>query len=253
MKGIIYTATNKVNGKVYVGQTIQSLKERKAQHKFDAKTRKFNSYFHNSIRKYGFGSFKWEVVAETDNIDILNELEIFYITLYNSRNKKKGYNIKEGGLNGKHSEESKKKMSEAHKGKTHSKETCQKMGKARIGDKNPFYRHDLDDNEIIRLYDEGYSTREIGKKCSCSKYVVQNRLKKNGKKLRNGRESRKKEGLFGFTGIGFRKDQNPEMKCWISRIQYNKKSKFLGYFSDPISAEMFYTFAKKEIERLEEI
>ena len=81
MKGIIYKATNKKNGKVYVGQTTNTLERRKRGHKDRAKNTNYNSHFHNAIRKYGFDVFKWEIIGESYDIDMLNEsisAEIFY-------------------------------------------------------------------------------------------------------------------------------------------------------------------------------
>jgi hypothetical protein len=56
---IIYKATNKINGKIYIGQTINSLKYRSNQHKRDAnRLSKRNYYFTNAIVKYGFEAFE---------------------------------------------------------------------------------------------------------------------------------------------------------------------------------------------------
>lgn len=56
---IIYKATNKFNGKIYIGQTINSLEYRSNQHKRDAnRVNKKNYYFINAIAKYGFQEFE---------------------------------------------------------------------------------------------------------------------------------------------------------------------------------------------------
>lgn len=47
-KGVIYKWTNKINGKVYIGKTIDEIKRRSA-HKKD---RRCYSYFHKAIDKY---------------------------------------------------------------------------------------------------------------------------------------------------------------------------------------------------------
>lgn len=44
-KGVIYKWTNKINGKVYIGKTVDEIK-RKSSHKKD---RRYYSYFHNAI------------------------------------------------------------------------------------------------------------------------------------------------------------------------------------------------------------
>ena len=251
MKGIIYKVTNIINGKVYIGQTTRSLKKRKKEHKYDAAKTCYNSHFHNAIRKYGFNAFKWKIIADTYDRDMLNFLEAFFIDLYNSTNKDKGYNIKEGGKNGKLSNETKKKMSESQKGKVLSEETKKKISEARSANKNENYRNDINEDKVVELYNKGYNTVEIAEKYDCSYNLIRNRLKKKGKILRNSRERKLGNGLFGFGGVSVDKRANYEKKCWRSRIYYNKKQKFLGIFSDPLSAEIFYNFAREEIEKIE--
>ena len=72
---IIYKATNKINGKVYIGQSHKSLEERMRRHKNDS-TRQ-DSYFYRAIRKYGWENFSWEVIdiAETD--EELDQKEVY--------------------------------------------------------------------------------------------------------------------------------------------------------------------------------
>ena len=50
--GIIYKITNKVNGKVYIGQTTKSLKKRWTEHVYTNPTRKY--LLHKAIQKYGY-------------------------------------------------------------------------------------------------------------------------------------------------------------------------------------------------------
>lgn len=51
--GVIYLATNQLNGHKYVGQTTR-FNERLKEHKHS----KDKTYFHNAMKKYGFDSFK---------------------------------------------------------------------------------------------------------------------------------------------------------------------------------------------------
>lgn len=61
--GIIYVATNRLNGKCYVGQTWQPFRRRKNGHRQDAEKGSPRA-FQRAIRKYGFAAFDWQVVGE---------------------------------------------------------------------------------------------------------------------------------------------------------------------------------------------
>ena len=115
---IIYKVTNIVNGKIYIGQTVKSLSRRKQGHITSAKLHKYNSHFHNAIRKYELRDFKWEIIHKCDDIDELNRLEIYYIGYYDTYNN--GYNLTLGGggsVGRKASAETRKKQSMATSGK----------------------------------------------------------------------------------------------------------------------------------------
>jgi len=103
LRGVIYKLTCATSGKSYIGQTIQG-DLRKQQHKFNAFSENYSGYylpFYCAIRKYGFDSFKYEILITINNENLesvlnkLNELEIYYIGLYNSYNN--GYNSTIGG------------------------------------------------------------------------------------------------------------------------------------------------------------
>jgi|FreactTroBogLake_1042271.scaffolds.fasta_scaffold03974_2 group I intron endonuclease len=96
---IIYTVTNVVTGKKYVGFTINALKKRKYQHKQKAK---HNSpfVFHKSIRKHGWDNFKWEVIYESWDVEhCLTIMEPFFIQEHNTL-VPNGYNSCVGGRKG---------------------------------------------------------------------------------------------------------------------------------------------------------
>lgn len=104
-KGLIYKVTCKITNKIYIGQTITPLKQRKNCHIWAARNKiSKTEHFHNAIRKYGENEFVWEVIEiiETQTIkerqDVLNEREIYYISKYDSY--KSGYNTTPGGHSG---------------------------------------------------------------------------------------------------------------------------------------------------------
>ena len=98
MVGIIYKYTNTINGKSYIGQTVNPI-QRHNGHLFDARNPK--THFHKALKKYGINNFTYEIVCsiESDNKEELkeklNESEIKYIEFYDTY--KNGYNSTKGG------------------------------------------------------------------------------------------------------------------------------------------------------------
>ncbi len=103
----IYLITNTINGKQYVGQTVQTLEARWKLHRHNEKC----IALHRAIKKYGAEAFSLAVLETCSTIEQLNEAERAWIEKLNTR-VPNGYNIREGGGNGPHSEESKAKMRE---------------------------------------------------------------------------------------------------------------------------------------------
>ena len=135
----IYLHRNTVNGKVYVGQTKQDVKKRWG----NGEGYKTSFKFYNAIQKYGWEQFDHTILATNLTQEEANILEEYYINLFNSTNDMFGYNIKQGGNNHSHSEETKRKIGEANKialkGLEHSDEWKQKMSEMFSGQNNPFY------------------------------------------------------------------------------------------------------------------
>ena len=146
---IIYKATNKINGKSYIGQTIHSVDNRRKRHYYEAKTSNYK--FHNALNKYKDSDFEWDIVCECSSYDELNDREQYYINHYNTLDDKNGYNMKPGGLNAGHSEETRKKLSKMFSGeggpfygKKHTDESKQKMSemakeRLSVPENNPMY------------------------------------------------------------------------------------------------------------------
>ena len=112
---IIYKAHNKVNGKIYVGQTKKNVEQRILEHLKYTK----NTYFSNALRKYGLQSFEISVIDVSENVEILNEKEKYWIKFFNCR-APNGYNLTDGGEGSRGmimSLTTRKKISKSHKGK----------------------------------------------------------------------------------------------------------------------------------------
>ena len=92
----IYRITNTRNGKVYIGQTRKTIEERMQAHLQEASSGK-GFHLHEAIRKWGWDSFRVDIIAETEDESVLNDLEEYYIHKYDSMNPSKGYNLAPGG------------------------------------------------------------------------------------------------------------------------------------------------------------
>lgn len=125
---IIYKVINKINNKIYIGQTINTLEHRKNQHFREVRSEKRkNTYFHNAIIKYGENNFIFEVIDETNDIVELNNKEVFWINYYNSTDKNIGYNLDSGGQNCFKSIITKRKIGETSKQKWNNPQIANKM------------------------------------------------------------------------------------------------------------------------------
>jgi len=126
--GRIYKISNNFDNKEYIGQTWQNLEDRFKQHCLP--TNKCVKLC-NAIQAHGKENFTIDLLWEGECTQgELDEYEIELIGLFDTMSPS-GYNLKEGGSGGKHSLESKQKMSEALKNP--SIETRQKRSIALSG------------------------------------------------------------------------------------------------------------------------
>ena len=99
---VIYKLTNKINKKIYIGQT-NNFKKRMNSHKsvaYNTNATSYNLPLYCAIRKYGWDNFLKEVVEEINDNEsqsFVDERERFFIQYYNSLISQNGYNITVGG------------------------------------------------------------------------------------------------------------------------------------------------------------
>lgn len=131
--GIIYKITNKINGKSYIGQTIQE-DGFDIRYKNNLENNTHNERLKNEIHKYGIENFNiCKVFDIAMNKQSLDELEDYYICLYDCI--KNGYNNKRGNSHGKSNKYEvykSKKYKEFRKGKNNpraKKVICLTTGK----------------------------------------------------------------------------------------------------------------------------
>ena len=162
----IYTHINKINGKVYVGLTSMEPEERwrdgKGYHK--------GTYFRNAIDKYGFDNFEHKIIKDGLTKEEASYWEQYYISFYNSTDRRHGYNMSSGGECGGHpqSEETRKKISENHggfDGRKHTEESLNKMRNAKTGEKHPNYGKHLSDGSKDKL--RSAALKNIGRLFFC--------------------------------------------------------------------------------------
>jgi group I intron endonuclease len=145
-----------MNGKLYIGQTWEPIKTRFIKHKSPSQ-KKCRKLF-NAFNKYGRNNFSIRFITLAHTQEIADYWERYFINYYDSI--VNGYNIKDGGSKGKPSAETRRKMSDAQKGKIISIETRQKMSDAKMGKKAS--------NETKRKLSEAHmgNTVMLGKKLS---------------------------------------------------------------------------------------
>lgn len=90
----VYMHRNKINNKVYIGQTC-NIKVR-----WHPISYKGSSYFYNAIEKYGWDNFEHIILIDNLSLEEADQKEKYFIKIYESTNRNKGYNLKTGGNNG---------------------------------------------------------------------------------------------------------------------------------------------------------
>jgi group I intron endonuclease len=142
--GYIYIIENIVNGKKYIGQTLQNdINKRWRQHKSKNKN-SIGQILFNAYQKYGINNFKFKILCICFDCDT-NRYEIDYIKKYNTIYPN-GYNLLEGGNNKKHNEYTKNILRQKLSGQNHpnfdkkfSQERKMKISISKKGNLNPNY------------------------------------------------------------------------------------------------------------------
>ena len=141
----IYLITNTENIKKYVGITKFSLEERFSQHI------KRGFILTEAIQKYGYQNFSIDLIEEVESAERAYELEQYYIKEYNTK-APNGYNLTDGGdgifgweVTEEYRQECSERVKHLHKekkvgmyGKKHSDETKRKMSEASKGKSKPW-------------------------------------------------------------------------------------------------------------------
>ena len=209
--GKIYLIFNDVNDKVYVGQTIQSLNKRFNGHCCYSKTdRSVNMYIKRAIHKYGRDKFHIKRIEECP-IKELSKREKYWINYYDSYNN--GYNLTLGGQDSNYfslhkledSIDIKKFEEYILEFKPLAIEVASHFGISKCSVYNLINRignpdlvlnsynprkgksiEDIDKEELIKLYNSGWSILDLVKRYHIQKDKISKFLKSNGIKIRRG-------------------------------------------------------------------
>ena len=160
----IYKIENSVNGKVYIGKSIDILNKRWPSHKnlLNNGTHD-NRHLQNAWNKYGEDNFKFSIIFECC-IDELNKYEIYYINLYKSYLPEYGYNKTYGGDGEIPTEETRRKMSISHKGILGTPESKAKQSLKLSGENNPMFGRK---KELSPVYGKPKSDETLQKLKDC--------------------------------------------------------------------------------------
>ena len=151
MNGFIYIIKNTINNKVYIGQTRVSVEQRWKEHLRHAQYG--DQVINRAMRKYGVNKFYIETL-EICNIELLDYREMYYIDLYDSTNKSKGYNVSIGGNTPR------------------------------------FKRKTLSISDLVDLYvNKRFTLEEIAAKYEVSRYIISTELTNAGVTIRDRHES----------------------------------------------------------------
>jgi len=117
-KSGIYKITNKQNGKIYIGSSL-NIYQRFYMHRSNLDRGKHHStHLQRAWDKYGKENFIFEIIEEVPDKSMLLEREQYYMDTAKSYERESGYNINPTAtsrLGAKHTEEAKRKMSESQK------------------------------------------------------------------------------------------------------------------------------------------
>jgi group I intron endonuclease len=137
MYGVIHKIRNKINGKIYVGQTKEYPSCKRFLQHCTTKSKR-RSAIVPAIRKYGAENFEFKVIDTACSREWLDKKERQWIAALNCR-APKGYNLSAGGVGSrgiKFTKAACHRISESLKGISHTREHVEKVAAKRRGCKH---------------------------------------------------------------------------------------------------------------------
>lgn len=179
---IIYKVKNLINGKIYIGQTTQSLNSRIYGHKRDSL--KFKDIkFYRAANKYGWDNFEFSIIDDkAKTLEELCSLEKHYIEKFDSY--KNGYNSTSGGeISPMMFEETRKKVSKALTGRIFTDEHKKNISEGKLGKAGTLHTEEhksymsriMQGRKLSKEHIENMRKANLGKKQS--KETIEKRMK----------------------------------------------------------------------------
>lgn len=232
----IYYIKNLIDGKIYIGQSV-NIEKRWKEHIQALKSKNHrNNYLQNVYNKYGEKELEHKIILVCEKEE-LNEKESFYILEFNSL-VPNGYNLTNGGDSQfEISSETRKKLKESKLGSknpmfgiTPSPETLEKRSKSLLG-KNLGKKHSEETKSILRSY--------VGEKASgfgrvWKKEDIEKLSAKRIGELNPNFGKKRKNSTSKYYGVSL------DGKKWRVDIKYKNKMYRLGHFKDEILAAKKY-------------
>ena len=222
-KSGIYEILNIVTNDYYIGQAV-NLRERKNKHfSLLRKNEHSNSHLQNAFNKYKEESFEFVILLYCESFELTRYEQELVNRLHPA------YNILticvDSPQGTKHTEETKRRLSEMQKGTHRSEESNKRRSESLKGYKNPNFGKDFSEIHRQRIADAqtGIPSSE--------------KTKRKQSKSAAGRKN--KNSKSKYVGVFFVKNTNK----WGAIIQYRNIVYFLGYFDYEIEAALVYNEA----------
>jgi group I intron endonuclease len=187
----VYQILNTVNGKMYIGSTATSFKDRWNGHKKALESGKHvNRYLQNAWNKYGAKYFDWYILETCKNKEDCLPREQFWIDHFTPYDRTLGYNIArsvtQNMLGVKHTEESRAKMRISQKGNLNRVKATIAAAIANKGKKRPLHV-----NEAVRKFQTGRKMDDATKKKISDAHWTKRGGEETEEKIRNMAEKLK--------------------------------------------------------------
>lgn len=221
-EAVVYAIENAINGKRYIGSTINRHK-RWAEHIYTLNNNKHsNPHLQNAWNKYGQSTFAFIVLETLENMQSIVEREQHYIDSLNAV--ECGYNIREkAGRHAEHSREARRMIGQANKRRVVSAETKAKISAAKEG-----IRHSqatiIKITEALRgrkLFEEHKAKISAGLTGKTLNQETREKISASRTGFKHSEETREKirANNIGMTG----KKHSPEAKAKMSAAKKKNK------------------------------